>query len=58
MKFGVVNKLTIVNEFVPQTLRRNISRSVIITRKTTEKMENLKCGEGGMEWKRAHLKTD
>ena len=48
MKFGVVNKSTIVNRFVLHTLQRNITHLAVITRKT-----NLKLGGGGGDWKRA-----
>ena len=42
MKFGVVNKSTILNRFVLHTLQRNITHLAVITRET-----NLKL------WKRA-----
>ena len=49
MKFGVVNKSTILNRFVLHTLQRNITRLVVITRKTNIKLGILKGGN----WKRA-----
>ena len=45
----MVNKLTIVNTVVLHILQRNITHSAIITRKTTDKMENFKCGGSGKE---------
>ena len=45
MKFGVVNKSTIVNKFVLHTLQRNITHLAVITRKTNIKLGILK-GEG------------
>ena len=42
MKFGVVNKSTIVNKFVLHTLQRNITHLAVITRIT-------KRGETGKE---------
>ena len=51
MKFGVVNKSTILNRFVLHTLQRNITHLDVITRKT-----NIKLGiwkRRGGEWKRA-----
>ena len=50
MKFCMVNKRAFVNRFVVHTLHRKITHSSIITCKTFEKMEKLKCvrrGEGG-----------
>ena len=44
MKFGVVNKSTIVNIFVLHTLQRNITRLAVITRKTNIKLGILKGG--------------
>ena len=49
MKFGVVNKSTILNRFVPHTLQRNITHLAVITRKTNIKLGILKRGD----WKRA-----
>ena len=49
MKFGVVNKSTILNRFVLHTLQRNLTRLVVITRKTNIKLGILKEGN----WKRA-----
>ena len=43
MKLGLMNKLTIVNIFVLQTLYRIITRIAIFTHKTTIKSENLKA---------------
>ena len=43
----MVNKLTIVNTFVLNTLHRKITQAAITSHKTTEKIENLKCGGGG-----------
>ena len=42
----MVNKLTIVNTFVLNTLHRKITQAAITSHKTTEKIENLKCGGG------------
>ena len=44
MKFGMVNKLTILNRFVLHTLQRNITRLAVITRKTRIKLGILKGG--------------
>ena len=44
MKFGVVNKSTIVNKFVLHTLQRNITHLAVITRKTNIKLGILKGG--------------
>ena len=49
MKFGVVNKLTIVNRFVLHTLQRNITHLAVITRKTNLKLSILKGGGTGKE---------
>ena len=49
MKFGVVNKLTILKRFVLHTLQRNITHLAVITRKTKIKLGILKGGN----WKRA-----
>ena len=49
MKFGVVNKSTILNRFVLHTLQRNITHLAVITRKTEIKLGILKGGD----WKRA-----
>ena len=49
MKFGVVNKSTILNRFVLHTLQRNIAHLAVITRKTNIKLGILKGGN----WKRA-----
>ena len=46
MKFGMVNKLTILNRFVLHTLLRNITRLAVITRKTRIKLGILKGGGG------------
>ena len=51
MKFGVVNKSTILNRFVLHTLQRNITHLAVITRKTNIKLGILK---GGGDWKRAN----
>ena len=53
MKFGVVNKATILNRFVLHTLQRNITHLAVITRKTNIKLGILKGGN----WKRAPLFT-
>ena len=45
MKFGVVNKSTIVNKFVLHTVQRNITHLAVITRKTNIKLGILKGGE-------------
>ena len=52
MKFGVVNKSTILNRFVLHTLQRNITRLAVITRKTNIKLGIFKGGN----WKRALFK--
>ena len=49
MKFGVVNKSTILNRFVLYILQRNITHLAVITRKTNIKLGILKGGN----WKRA-----
>ena len=49
MKFGVLNKSTVLNRFVLHTLQRNITRLAVITRKTNIKLGILKRGS----WKRA-----
>ena len=51
MKFGVVNKSTIVNNFVLHILQRNITHLAVITRKTNIKLGILKGGN----WKRVHF---
>ena len=51
MKFGVVNKSTILNRFALHTLQRNITHLAIITRKTNIKLGILKGGN----WKRANF---
>ena len=53
MKFGVVNKPTILNRFVLHTLQRNITHLAVITRKTNVKLGILKGGGGGVKLKRA-----
>ena len=45
MKFGVVNKSTILNRFVLHTLQRKITHLAVITRKTNMKLGILKGGE-------------
>ena len=45
MKFGVVNKSTVLNRFVLHTLQRNITYLAVITRKTNIKLGILKRGE-------------
>ena len=57
MKFGVVNKSTIVNRFVLHTLQRNITHLAVITRKTNIKLGILKGG-GGLEKSRFLLRND
>ena len=49
MKFGVVNKSTILNRFVLHTLQRNITHLAVITRKTKIKLGILKGGGTGKE---------
>ena len=44
MKFGVVNKSTIVNKFVLHTVQRNITHLAVIARKTNLKLGILKGG--------------
>ena len=46
MKFGVVNKSTILNRFVLHILQRNITHLAVITRKTNIKLGILKGGTG------------
>ena len=46
MKFGVVNKSTILNRFVLHTLQRNIRRLAVITRKTNIKLGISNGGTG------------
>ena len=46
MKFGVVNKWTILNRFVLHTLQRNITHLAVIIRKTNIKLGILKGGTG------------
>ena len=46
MKIGVVNKSTIVIQFVRHTLQRNIRHLAVITRKTNIKLGILKRGTG------------
>ena len=55
MKFGVVNKSTIVNKFVLHTVQRNITHLAVITHKTNIKLGILKGGETGKEPKCVHL---
>ena len=50
MKFGVVNKSTILNRFVLHTLQRNITHLAVIARKTNIILGILKGGN----WKRAN----
>ena len=45
MKFGVVNKSTILNRFVLHILQRNITRLAVITRKTNIKFGIFERGE-------------
>ena len=52
MKFGVVNKSTILNRFVFYTLQRNITHLAVITRKTNIKLGVLK---GGGELEKSHI---
>ena len=42
--FCIVNKPIIANTFVLHTLHRKVTHSAILIRKTTSKIENLKCG--------------
>ena len=49
MKFGVVNKSTILNRFVLHTLQRNITHLAVITRKTNIILGILKGGGGELE---------
>ena len=48
MKFGVVNKSTILNRLVLHTLQRNIPHLAVIARKTNIILGILKGG-GGLE---------
>ena len=52
MKFGVLNKSTVLNRFVLHTLQRNITRLAVITCKTNIKLDILKKGETGKEPKK------
>ena len=45
MKLCKVNKLTIAKTFLLRTLYSKITHSAIITRQTTETIDNLKCGD-------------
>ena len=45
MKFGVVNKSTILNRFVLRDLQRNITHLAVITRKTNIILGILKGGK-------------
>ena len=45
MKFGVVNKSTMLNRFVFHTLQRNITHLVAITREPNIKLSILKGGK-------------
>ena len=45
MKFGVVNKSTILNGFVFHTLQRNITHLAAKTRKTNIKLGTVKGGK-------------
>ena len=49
MKFGVVNKSTILNRFVLHILQRKITHLAVITRKINIKLGILKRGETGKE---------
>ena len=59
MKFGVVNKSTILNRFVLHTLERNITPLAVITRKTNiilgilkgGELEKSRLGGGGGGWR-------
>ena len=56
MKFGVMNKSTILNKFLLHTLQRNITHLAVITRKRNIKLGILKGGGGGGgggNWERA-----
>ena len=46
MKFGVVNKSTILNRLVLHTLQRNVTQIALMTRKTNIKLGILKGGLG------------
>ena len=52
MKFGMMNELTNVNRFVLHSSHRNIVHLAVITRKTNMKIDILKVGGGGVEWKK------
>ena len=56
MKFCVVNKSTILNRFVLDTLNGNITHLAVITRKTNIILGILKGGGGG-DWKTVDLFT-
>ena len=46
MKFGVVNKSTMLNRFVLHTLQRNITHLAVITHNTNIKLVISKGGTG------------
>ena len=56
MKFGVVNKSTILNSFVIHTLQRNITHLAVLTCKTNIILGVLKGGGAGKEPKKVSLK--
>ena len=51
MKFGMVNKLKIVNRFLLHTSHRNKTHLVEVTCKINIKLDNVKGGENGKESK-------
>ena len=55
MKFGVVNKSTILNRFVLHTLQRNITHLAVITRKTNIRLGILKGGGEELEKSRTKM---
>ena len=58
MKFGMVNKSTIVNRFVLHTLQRNITHLAVITRKTNIKLDSVKGGKLEMSQKEPWLRLN
>ena len=56
MKLGVVNKLTIVNKFVLNTLQGNITHLAVLTLKSNKKLGILKWGQEKSPGKEPRLK--
>ena len=53
MKFGVVNKSTILNKLVPHILQRKITHLTVIIRRNNSRNNKTRCFERGGAWKRA-----